>query len=1289
MHPFFTVSSQEIARLDDSQSRELIARLCRAEMRAKGKSQSVVTWGGDQRAKDGGVDVRVDLDTDEFNGEFVPRARTVFQVKSELFPESKIRKEMAPISNTQEVGRLRPSILALEHRNGAYIIASTRENSSDSALRDSRIKAMQNCLTEYGVGDKVFVDFYDCRRIADWVENTPAVSVWLKYQLGSPIVGWRPFGPWAYHETDTNNEYILDEKVRVHETETGSELSTEDAIDRIRGILGASGSVRIVGLSGVGKTRFVQSLFDNRIQTENAALSSENVLYADRAEDLCPTPLRMVEALISEQSDAVLVIDNCGSSEHSKLTERVMKEERAPRLITIEYDIKSDEPELTKFFLLKGVSDDVIITLLGKKYTSLSRADVDKIAEFSEGNVRLAYALADTCQKRGELSKLEDSELFQRLFLQSQCENDEFLRCAQVASLVYSFDGCNLDEGAELSQLAMLAEVTPQTFARHMADLKERGLLQQRSIWQAVLPQAISNRLAAQALNQIPYSIILDQLISYSEERQVKSFSRRLGYLHQSNKARVLARGWIAKLRESIFDTKHCTDTDLTIFENIAPIDQSVTLEAISEAAETEEFLSIRNFHRGRFVRITRKLAYDKEFFEGAVSVLKKFALVEPEDYQRDTARDAISSLFHMRFSGTMADLRSRSDVLLRLLRSNDLSEQALGFLCLKEALEANSFGRLDNAEFGARQRSYGKDFETHDELVEWLGHFIGIAVEIGEQDDVCGQSARRILGEQFRGLWTFASAYGPLRDAAIRLAARGRWLEGWHATRTILRWDSDHLNDEVLAWLEEIRDLLAPQDLAAEISAKILMQSTYDSDDDDCGQDKENSAGARWQRGEEEARSLGIRAAQHDSLIDSLLPELFVERVFGRVYSFGVGFGRTLDQHICFLRRILSYLAGRDAQSYSLIFLRGFLVGWKEVNAKEASAFLDSAIAHPVWAHRFPELQMAFGPDPAAFDRIMKSLDCGIAPAHQFQYLCWGRSPLQFDLEEIAQLVAQLTAVKDGYAVAVELLGMTLLSLKERRVDQRGRASEICWTLLEKLSWGSLSTNGLHRHHLEEILKFALDAKYSSAQAKSILADILDADFKSSYERHQFLKSILPLLIKAQPDATLRAIYKPDDHEDYWTARRLLSSGDSNLSGGLIQLIPPDVLFAWCDEMPAERFPYAAEIIEIFQAVAGADGRPRRVGGASDVAVALLNEAPDRAKVLEVYEQRVIPNSWSGSRAEIVQGRMGFWDNLEQNADAALTELVRKSRSRVSNRLEQIIAQEREEDEQRNQTFE
>jgi hypothetical protein len=77
MHPIFKTTPQQVAQLNDEQARELLARLCRAELAKLSISQASVAWGGDQRAKDGGVDVLVEVRPPAGLKGYIPRDITV------------------------------------------------------------------------------------------------------------------------------------------------------------------------------------------------------------------------------------------------------------------------------------------------------------------------------------------------------------------------------------------------------------------------------------------------------------------------------------------------------------------------------------------------------------------------------------------------------------------------------------------------------------------------------------------------------------------------------------------------------------------------------------------------------------------------------------------------------------------------------------------------------------------------------------------------------------------------------------------------------------------------------------------------------------------------------------------------------------------------------------------------------------------------------------------------------------------------------------------------------------
>ncbi|NMQ29924.1 hypothetical protein E4Q23_20485 [Candidatus Accumulibacter phosphatis] len=639
MHPFLEITSSAIQQLDDEQARELVARLCKAELRRHSVGTSPVTWGGDQRAKDGGVDVRVDISSAITVSNYVPRNATAYQVKAESFPPRKIPGEMAPKA------ALRPAIKELLTCSGAYIIVSTKDNCSDIFLKKRR-KAMSDCLTTHGLAGSIHLDFYDSRRIADWAGNYPGVLVWLRSILGKPIEGWKPYGPWAYHETSLDDEYLLDDKIEVFVPSTDEAISVTLAIKRLRGELAINGaSARIVGLSGVGKTRLVQALFDNRIDGSAAALNQENVLYTDLSDNPTPQPTAMLEALLQEDADCVVVIDNCGQDIHRKLTEIVQRPESKIRLVTIEYDIRDDLPDGTACYRLEKASGEVITRLLKRRYQALTDIDIHKIVEFSDGNARVAFALASTSESKGELAQLRDDELFTRLFVQNHIENDELQRCAEAASLLYSFDVEDVSETSELAVLSAVAEVTIPTFYRNVSELQERGLVQERGKWKAILPHAIANRLALNAVESSHPSLLVKRFVADASERVVRSFSRRLGYLHESTHAQQIVGAWLEP--DGLLGKVSSLSTlKREILENVASVNQRAALNALRRAVETNNFISLDNPNRAYSARLLRSLAYEPGLFDDAASALLQFALKEPDDYDSYSTRDILQSLF-------------------------------------------------------------------------------------------------------------------------------------------------------------------------------------------------------------------------------------------------------------------------------------------------------------------------------------------------------------------------------------------------------------------------------------------------------------------------------------------------------------------------------------------------------------------------------------------------------------------------------------------------------------------
>jgi hypothetical protein len=536
------ITGNDIAELSDGELRSLIARLCEAEMRRLALPTSAVTAGGQQEAKDAGVDVRVALPASTVISGYVPRPATALQVKKSDMPPKAIAKEMRP------KGKVRPILRGLATEGGAYIIVSSNGSTSDSALRGRR-KAMRDAIKGVKGARDLYIDFYDRGRIASWLRDHPGLIPWVRQCIGKSIRGWQSYGAWANPAEGADAEYLVDDKklIRTGKREDGEGISGEEGLTRVRDVLREPAKiVRLVGLSGVGKTRFVQALFDERIG--EGALDPSLALYANLSDDPDPQPIGMISDLIAGRSRAIVVVDNCPPDLHRRLSDVCRGVASTVSVITIEYDIREDTPEETEVIRIEPSSTALIEKLVERRFPHVSQVDARTVAALSGGNARVAIAVAGTIKKNETISGLSDEDLFQRLFEQRHGHSEPLLLAAQACSLVYSFNGEALSgEDAELPIFADLIGSNAGAVYQAVAELKRRDLVQQRGVWRAVLPHAIAKRLATMAFQNFPTSAIETYLVNGASERLRKSFSRRLGYLDDSPRAVTLVAGWLAQ----------------------------------------------------------------------------------------------------------------------------------------------------------------------------------------------------------------------------------------------------------------------------------------------------------------------------------------------------------------------------------------------------------------------------------------------------------------------------------------------------------------------------------------------------------------------------------------------------------------------------------------------------------------------------------------------------------------------------------------------------------------------
>ncbi|EHI52377.1 hypothetical protein, partial [Aeromonas salmonicida] len=534
----FDIEKDELLRLSDTLLEELIARLAEAEISARGHSPAYVHWSGSINAPDGGIDVHVQVPVEHMSTGFIERPDTIFQAKIHCMPKSAISKEMAP------AGKLSRSIAEQAAKGGSYIIVSLGDDCSPP-MKEDRLQAMQDAVADDPNRSNIHLDFFDRSKLVQWLRQHPSVMLWAKRILGQGYSGWQPYGAWSNPPQGSVDTLISAPGVTINlPSGKGQKLAIQDAIGPMRELIRSTNkAVRITGLSGVGKTRIVQALFDETVGTD--ALDRTIAVYVDTGESPDPSATAMLDRLIAEGRRAIMILDNCPSELHTLLASKVAAKGTIS-LITVEYDIRDDKPQTTEVIQIEAIGPEVAEQLLLRRFPSIGRSNARRIAEFSDGNTRVSLAIAERVEEGESLAQLSHAQLFNRLFEQRNHPDDDLREQAEILSLVYSFSVSTAEEGQnELEVLGSISGYSANQLFRATSKLSDRHIVQKRAHWRAILPHAIANRLASSALDSIPVDQLRATFEAAGRQRLLMSFAHRLGLLHEHPVAKEIAECWL------------------------------------------------------------------------------------------------------------------------------------------------------------------------------------------------------------------------------------------------------------------------------------------------------------------------------------------------------------------------------------------------------------------------------------------------------------------------------------------------------------------------------------------------------------------------------------------------------------------------------------------------------------------------------------------------------------------------------------------------------------------------
>jgi hypothetical protein len=1266
------VSAKDIVRLSDDVQAELLRRLIEAEASANAIPLNAVIHGGHDNAPDRGIDARVSWSGGPDRTGFFPRRTTIFQSKAETMSARRLKDEMAP------GGVPRPLFEEFAEEDGAYVMFCGKDNCTEGMLRD-RLIAMRSALSKVSQSDRLALDFYDASRIARWVNTHAGVAAWLRDSLGRPLQGWRPYEPWSHPGASEHLPYLTDEASRAGFAfdEEAPHVRILDALARVRSELARAGrSVRLVGLSGTGKTRFAEALFDDAVG--NKALPRSHVIYGDVA-SVEVSPITVAEQLIAEGRRAIVIADNCPATVHRRVTNIISRPNSQISFLSIDYDVGEDQPESTLVVVLKEDSDELIRALLNQRAPGLPATDRDRIVDFSGGNSRIALVLVRSAEAAGSLANLADRELVRRLFQDDrQPASDMLIRCAEAASLViqYSVEPSEERIDPEYHHLARLAGVSPEDMYRATSEFLDRGVGQQRGRWRAVLPHALAARLARQALERVSRRQLYEAFAERAPRRLALSFARRLGQIDDHEEAQALARIFLAQ-DGPVGVVSADDECGLGMLQALAPAAQEAALDVVERSLEADEagaLIRDRSTTRYWIATLLMHLAYKRELFDRAALLLARVVKDEDKNNNVHNVRNLFEQLFWMVMSGTLAEPDQRLDFVEDLLVSNDDNARLLGIDALDAALKASAFvSSTDVTKFGGQARSLGWHPETNEQIERMFARAARRLTTLAVLDGLSAERARTALANRVREL-TEERFIHILEVVAHAVRGRGFWAVGWREICMRLHFNRQDMNNELRDRLDQLEYLLSPKTLDERFKAFVLHPN--------------------WEfytpaPKHEEDRNVDVR-----SEIERIALELKGEHVCLRGYiecatSPGRGEAALFGESLVAAGFDVSNLYGMGIEAWGAVspqsrqagFLFGVLVGTAKRDVEKAEGMLDRIAGHESLSAELVLFSHAVRPlSPQSLQRITHSLRAGQVQPGSLVGLAGAAARREVPQAELATLLRELVERgQEGNAAAAHILANFQLS-QEGGIDQ---LSPDLWAIGRRVveSEHLFAHCDLSRSYMAKVLAEAVLDHEGDPQLASTIVRNTRLAVEGGVRGDESLKDVMRFVARRYPEVFLSDVMLHGRTESApWRFFTDHDDSDVRPSRHPIDYVDPPRLLEWVKVDPRGR---AGQVAQVLTFATTNNGSGEMIW--TPVALDLISIEETAVQVLKHFEQRFYLGGWTGSEAHRYARRRSLCEALRDHPNPS----VRRWAREAPIRMEQAIRSAEERERARNQSFE
>lgn len=574
-----------------------------------------------------------------------------------------------------------------------------------------------------------------------------------------------------------------------------------------------NGILRVIGLSGFGKTRLVFEAFSESIKTKSYRYYN---FYTNRTSIniVCSA----IKAAYDNEEDFIFVLDNCNHEYLRSLKALVNDDSINLPIITIFNDPNEQSEKGVNYLNLEEtISAGVIDNFLAEK--DLPKHISESIKNLAGKNLQMAILLVEAYQETGTLdSKLNDTELMDKLI--GYAANTDERKILQSYSL---FDFIGIEEPNE-EQYKLLARnvcITPIEGENELKEIKfyelfknKQKLFEQNGSLISIRPKTLAFYLANEWFEYCSPERLVKVLEVLEANKDfggmlIESFAKQIRFLGYNPKAKE----FIQKIcgRHGPFGKAEVLNspTAMRLFRSFVQINPSAVVDVLYEYVKsaTENDLKNRIDIRRDFVWTVETLCFDKGTFYKGAEIMLLLALAENETFGNN-ATNQFLRLFSPVLSGTEANLEIRSKFLREHFAESENKQILLKALSRTLSWNAVYWG---GAEIQGLKRKENYN-PTLKEIIDYCITTLSILKKEIEEGTKYSENAKRIISgavREFIHQNIFVQLL-PKLEEIIKIVGND-WAEMLDSMKLIKRFDTPYMIPEAIDKIDEFIAYLSP----------------------------------------------------------------------------------------------------------------------------------------------------------------------------------------------------------------------------------------------------------------------------------------------------------------------------------------------------------------------------------------------------------------------------------------------------------------------------------------------